>query len=227
MEISLFYEEKGEGKPLILLHGNGESHEYFVNQINAFSKNCRVIAIDTRGHGKSPMGEKPFSLYTFADDLRDFMSSHSIPRADILGFSDCGNIALLFALKYPHMVDRLILNGANLSFFGLTFRTAAEILGLYLWFSICAPFSKKHAKNKALFRLMLKEPRIDPAELESLNMPTLVIAGNRDMIAAHHTRLIAKSIPNSTLRILPGDHFIAAKTPDAFNREVEDFLMNN
>jgi pimeloyl-ACP methyl ester carboxylesterase len=224
MEISLNYVEKGSGRPIILLHGNGESHEYFNSQIEYFSRTRRVIAIDTRGHGKSPMGSAPFSLYTFADDLRDFMSGHGIPRADILGFSDGGNIALLFALKYPHMADRLILNGANLSFSGLTFKTAVQILSMYAWFCVSAPFSKAAAKNKALFRLMVKEPRIDPVELQSLPMPTLVIVGDHDMIARRHTRLIADSLQNSTLRILPGDHFIASKKPDSFNREVEKFL---
>ena len=224
MEINLNYEELGTGRPLILLHGNGESHEYFGAQITWFADDRRVIAVDTRGHGKSPMGTAPFSLYTFADDLRDFMSTNNIPRADILGFSDGGNIALLFALKYPSMVDRLVLNGANLNFFGLTFKTAAMILAMYIKYSVCAPFSEKAAKNKALFRLMVKEPSIDPDELKSLRMPVLVICGSHDMIARRHTKLIANNIPTSTLKMLPGDHFIAAKTPEAFNIEVERFL---
>ena len=60
MDIKLYYREKGSGKPLILLHGNGESGEYFVNQIDYFSKQYRVIAVDTRGHGQSPRGDPHF-----------------------------------------------------------------------------------------------------------------------------------------------------------------------
>ncbi len=224
MNISLSYEEKGFGDPLILLHGNGEDHEYFRSQIEYFSQTRRVIAIDTRGHGQSPMGTKPFSLYTFADDLNDFMKEHEIHRADILGFSDGGNIALLFALKHPYKVGKLILNGTNLNFFGLTFKTATWIFAKYIQFCISAPFSKKAAKDKALFRLMVKEPKIAAEELQSLEMATLVIVGDKDMISARHSKLIAKSIPNSQLVTLRGDHFIAANNSEKFNKAVELFL---
>lgn len=56
----MFYFEKGEGKPLILLHGNGEDSSIFEKFAERFSKDYRIIAIDTRGHGKTPMGEEPF-----------------------------------------------------------------------------------------------------------------------------------------------------------------------
>lgn len=59
MDIRLYYEKAGDGEPLILLHGNGEDGTYFKHQMEYFSKDYRVIAIDTRGHGKSPRGEKP------------------------------------------------------------------------------------------------------------------------------------------------------------------------
>ena len=114
MDIKLNFTQKGEGEPLILLHGNGEESGYFKNQIEEFSRHFKVIAVDTRGHGSSPRGEGPFSLSRFAEDLKSFMDEQNIPKAHILGFSDGGNIAMLFALKYPERVDKLILNGANL-----------------------------------------------------------------------------------------------------------------
>ena len=86
MDIKLNYEEKGSGDVLILLHGNGEDHSNFVAQIEYFSKQYRVIALDTRGHGLSPRGEKPFTISQFADDLYDFMKELGIARANILGF---------------------------------------------------------------------------------------------------------------------------------------------
>ena len=78
--------------------------------------------------------------------------------------------------------------------------------------------------NQLLFRLMLDEPQIDPAELHKLTMPVLVIAGTKDMIRDDHTRLIAESLPHSRLVILPGDHFIANKEPAAFNAAVRSFF---
>lgn len=88
MDITLYYQEKGDKEPFILLHGNGENSSYFKNQIDYFSDRYRVIALDTRGHGKSPRGTKSFTIEQFSCDLYDFMTSLEISNAVILGFSD-------------------------------------------------------------------------------------------------------------------------------------------
>ena len=111
MEIKLHYQEKGEGEPMILLHGNGEEGSYFAHQMDYFGRNYRVIVVDTRGHGQSPRGTAPFTIAQFAQDLHDFMDELGISRAVILGFSDGANIAMIFALRYPERVTALILNG--------------------------------------------------------------------------------------------------------------------
>ena len=115
MDIALHYQEKGNKEPFILLHGNGEDGSYFKNQIDYFSDRYRVIALDTRGHGKSPRGTKPFTIEQFSNDLYEFMNSLDISQAVILGFSDGANIAMKFAMKYPNKVKALILNGGNLN----------------------------------------------------------------------------------------------------------------
>ena len=84
-----------------------------------------------------------------------------------------------------------------------------------------SPAARAHAE---LLGLMVNEPHIAPAELKKLTMPVLVIAGMKDMIRERHTRLIAASIPNVRLALIPGDHFIANKAPAAFNRAVRQFL---
>ncbi|MBO7523483.1 MAG: alpha/beta hydrolase, partial [Bacteroidales bacterium] len=84
MDIKHFYIEKGEGEPLILLHGNGENCEYFEHQIETFSTKYHVYAIDTRGHGKTPGGDKEFSIRQFAGDLEDFMDEHDIKKSHLL-----------------------------------------------------------------------------------------------------------------------------------------------
>ena len=225
-DISLHFVEQGGGKPLILLHGNGEDGSYFKHQINCFSADYRVIAIDTRGHGQSPRGEKPFTIVQFAEDLHDFMDEKGIAKAILLGFSDGGNIALTFALKYPERVERMIVDGANLFPRG--------VKPLYQWpieigYRIAKLFAKKSDKakqNAEMLGLMVNEPHIDPVELARLTMPVLVVAGTKDMIKESHTRLIHKSLPNAQLAILEGDHFVANKNPEAFNAAVETFLRS-
>lgn len=223
-DISLHFVEQGGGKLLILLHGNGEDGSYFKHQIDCFSSNYRVISIDTRGHGQSPRGEKPFTIVQFAEDLHDFMDEKGIAKAILLGFSDGGNIALTFALKYPERVERMIVDGANLFPRG--------VKPLYQWpieigYRIAKLFAKKSDKakqNAEMLGLMVNEPHIDPVELARLTMPVLVVAGTKDMIKESHTRLIHNSLPNAQLAILEGDHFVANKNAEAFNKAVEEFL---
>ena len=224
MDIQLYFEERGAGTPLILLHGNGESGAYFARQWDAFSARYRVIAVDTRGHGRSPRGTAPFTLDQFALDLHGFLLERGIARAHILGFSDGGNIALLFALKYPEMVDKLILNGANLYPGGVEPLAQIPIVLGYGVVSLMAYLDKRALPKKEMLGLMVNQPHIAPSSLETLSAPTLVIAGTRDMIRGRHTRLIAASIPGAELMILEGDHFIAAKNSTAFNEAVLAFL---
>lgn len=224
MDIKLFYTEKGTGFPLILLHGNGEEHGYFEHQIEFFSKFYRVIAVDTRGHGKSPRGEKPFTISQFADDLYEFMLEHSINKAHILGFSDGGNIALKFVLKYPEFVEKLILNGANLDPSGV--KKSAQI-PIEIGYRIASFFAKKSEKahlNAEMLGLMVNDPFIASEDLKQIKSETLVIAGSNDLILEEHSRLIADKIHNSKLVILKGDHFIASKNHLAFNKEIKEFL---
>lgn len=223
-DVQLHYFEQGQGQPLILLHGNGESCDYFEHQIAYFSKQYHVIALDTRGHGQSPRGENPFTIKQFAEDLHDFMDEKGIEKAILLGFSDGGNIALTFALKYPERIGKLILNGANLF--------PSGVKPLYQWpieigYRIAKMFSMKSEKvkqNAEMLGLMVNEPHIEPSELTCLTMPVLVIAGTKDMIKESHTRLIYKSLPNAQMNIIEGDHFVANKNADAFNKVVDLFL---
>ncbi|MBD5084294.1 MAG: alpha/beta fold hydrolase [Clostridiales bacterium] len=222
MDISLHYIKKGAGAPLLLLHGNGESGDYFVHQVDEFAQQFTVYTVDTRGHGRSPRGTAPFTISQFADDLLGFMDEHGIDKADILGFSDGGNIALTFALCHSERVGKLVLNGANLDPSGV--KPAVQI-PIVLGYRLASLFKAPKARaNAELLGLMVNEPHIDPKELAALTMPALVIVGSKDMIKASHSRLIAASLPNGRLVIIEGDHFIANKRPEPFNRAVLEFL---
>lgn len=226
MDIKHFYIEKGQGIPIILLHGNGENCGYFQEQINEFSKQYHVYAIDTRGHGKTPRGDMPFNIRQFAADLLEFMDGHQIEKAHLLGFSDGGNIAMVFAVQYPARVNRLILNGANLSADGVKRTTQIPI---EIGYRIARKFYDKSDRaklNAEMLGLMVNEPNVKPEELAGIQAKTLVIAGTRDMIKEEHTRLIAASIPDATLQFIKGNHFIASKRPQEFNRAVLEFLQS-
>ena len=224
MNFSLNFTEKGYGAPLMLLHGNGESSGYFVNQIDRFANEYRVIAVDTRGHGASPRGNKPFTLETFADDLKNLLDSLNIEKANILGFSDGGNIAVIFVLKYPERVASLVLNGANLFPSGLKSSFLIPVKVLFAVFSLLSHFSRRAKRRSELLYLMAKQPNIQPERLSGIKCPVLVIAGTQDVIKEKHTNLIAASLPDSSLCFLKGGHSIAKTNSVEFNSAVEKFL---
>ena len=224
MNIELYYQEKGNGEPFIFLHGNGEDGSYFKHQIAYFQSKYRVIALDTRGHGKSPRGNAPFTIKQFSRDLYNFMNMHRIPRAVILGFSDGANIAMEFAMNHPDRVTALILNGGNLNPEGVKCTTQIPI---EIGYKIAKKFAEKSAeakRNAEMLGLMVNEPNIKPCDLSRITAPSLVICGTKDMIKESHTKMIAKNLPNGKLAIIRGNHFIADKCPADFNRAVDNFL---
>jgi len=224
VDIRLHFVEAGKGYPLVMLHGNGEDHTYFQNQMEPFSREFWVLCPDTRGHGQTERGIRPFTLEQFASDLKEFLDEQRIKRCYLLGFSDGANIALLFALQYPQYVEKLVLNGANLDPSGVKWQVQAPIV---IGWGICrvfALFSRGAKASWEMLDLMVTQPYITPEALERLKIPVLVVAGDRDMIREEHTRAIARALPNGRLKILPGDHFVARKNSPAFNEAVLEFL---
>ena len=217
MDIKQNYIEKGQGEPLIMLHGNGEDCTYFKRQMDDFSKHFRTISLESRGHGDTAYGEKPFSLFQFADDRKDFMNENDIPKAHILGFSDGGNVAIIFAMRYPEMVDKLIIDGANLN-----------LDGLKKYFVLSVKLRYRFSKNDKVLKLldlMLKEPDLSFEDIKCITAKTLVMAGTNDLIKLSHTKKIAQAIPDSRLCILKGPHSLAAVKPREFNKAVLDYLL--
>ena len=152
------------------------------------------------------------------------MDAHQIGKAHLLGFSDGGNIAMIFAMMHPDRVNRLILNGANLDAKGVKPSVQIPIEIGYRIAKIFARISQTAKLNAEMLGLMVNDPNVLPEELVKIQAKTLVIAGTKDMIKDEHTRLIAQNIPDAQLVILEGNHFIANKCPQAFNNAVLKFL---
>lgn len=224
MDIRMHTIEMGTGTPLVLLHGNGEDSGYFKRQMEPFSQHYRVIAPDARGHGNTPRGDAPFTLEQFALDLKEFLDEQGIARCHMLGFSDGGNVALLFALRFPQYIRRMVLCGANLNPMGVKLSTQLPIMLQWCLYGWMGFFQKKAWRRWELLNLMVTQPHIRPKKLGQIAMPTLVVAGEGDMIRRSHTQRIADALPDSSLVILPGDHFVARRNWMAFNPVVLDFL---
>lgn len=217
----------GRGRPLVLLHGNGEDSSYWKAQIPEFTRFYRVIAVDSRGHGASESGTQGLSFALMAEDLKKVLDARGVKKAHILGFSDGGNLAIKFALTYPDYVDKLILNGANVEMFnGIKPHFQLPIYAAYGLLAAAAYVSKKAARRRDVFGLMVRQYGVALDNLAQLTMPTLIIVGERDMVRDSQTREMAARIPDCRVETFrDGDHFVAAKQPSRFNRTVIEFLL--
>ena len=208
--------EWGAGAPLVLLHGNGEDSTYFRDCIPYFARFYRVIAVDSRGHGRSGRGGGPLTFDRMADDLRQVLDALGISRAHLLGFSDGGNLAIKFALTDPQAVDRLILNGANVDMLAVVPWAQLPLYPTVGLLSLGAPFSPALAQKRDVLALMTRDYGVTLSDLARIDAPTLVLAGDRDMIRPFHTRAIAQALPHAVLAIQPGSHFLAGESPARF-----------
>ena len=231
MDINLYYTEMGRenpGVPIIFLHGNGGNSSSFFYLFTHYAKTRRVIAIDTRGHGRSPRGDGEFTLSRFRDDLHGFMVENNIPKADLIGYSDGGNIALLFALAYPEMVNSMVLAGANLFPKGLEDKDMRWIRDTWKKSKKALrrnPQNVKALKTYELMCLMVNEPNISPESLSKINCPALVIVGDRDAIKPEHSKLIADSLPDGKLVTIKGGHDVVKSNSGDFIKATDDFYL--
>jgi len=190
--IQLYYQKRGRGPAIILLHGNGEDHSLFDTLMWRLAPHFTVYAIDSRGHGQSATAPLSYELMTA--DVSAFINQLQLEQPTILGFSDGGIVALMLAIAHPEQVGRLIVAGANLTPWGL--RLPANI-GFY-----AAALVSRDPK----LRMMVNAPHIEPQALTAITVPTLVLAGSRDLIRPRETRRIAALIPGAQLQILPGEN---------------------
>lgn len=190
--VELHYEKTGFGPPLIMLHGNGETHKIFDKAAPLLAERFTVYCIDTRGHGRSsPVSE--YHYVDMAEDIRCFIEALKLPSPVLYGFSDGGILGLLLASRYPGLLSRLIVSGASLN-------PDSTVNGWKRFFSAIYKLSKDPK-----MKLMLEEPNISAEMLGRIEIPVTVLAGSRDMIIERHTRAIAGGIKNSVLHILPGE----------------------
>ena len=226
MDVKLNYIEKGSGKPLIMIHGNEDTCEYFTAQLEYFAeKGYRCIAPDSRAHGKTPRGSAPLTIRQMTDDIIGFMDELGIDKADFIGFSDGGNIMLIMAMKYPERIGRMIVDGANLTLDGAAPWAIEFVQNEYNQAAAMADSDPAAKLKMEIIGLMVNDPNIEADDLTSINVPTLVMAGTEDLILKEHTELIASKIPGAELAFVEGDHFCAKGNPDAFNEVVGEFLM--
>lgn len=208
----LYYEKSGQGHPVILVHGNGEDHHIFDALGARLARRYAVYAPDSRDHGQSSRAQ---GLH-YGDmelDMAAFIAALGLEKPVYVGFSDGGIVGLLLAMKHPGLLGAMVVCGANLHPRGMKTPVRASMrLGYML----------SHDQKLAL---MLQEPDIGTGQLAGIRVPTLVLAGGRDIVYEDHTRMLAEAIPGAKMKILPGEtHDSYLKKTDMMDELLEDFF---
>jgi pimeloyl-ACP methyl ester carboxylesterase len=235
----LWYAEWGTrnpGVPVLLLHGGSLNSNYFGLLIPELTKHgYRVIAMDSRGQGRSARTQGPITYHMMANDVIQLLDLMHIRQVSLVGWSDGGIIGLDLAINHPGRLHRLFAYGAN-----------TDVSGVYENADKAPTVIAFEARAKQEYRelsptpddwdsflavmghMWSTEPDFTAAQLRSIRVPTTIADGEyEEIIKPRHTRHIAAAIPNSRLIILPDvSHFAILQDPAEFNATVLNFLRN-
>lgn len=230
----IYYAIYGAGDPVILLHGGLGNGDHWSNQVPALAHRFEVIAIDSRGQGRSTRTRARPSYQVMADDVLAVMDRLKLDRAALVGWSDGGEIALKIAIGHPERVSKLFVFGANYDASGSKPRSGRPSETFTAYSARCradyARLSKTPKAWSALVTWLLPVWRtpmgFTKEQLRSIQAPTLVADGDHDeVIVLGQIEEMARLIPHARLAVLPDtSHFALWQDPDAFNKLLVDFL---
>jgi pimeloyl-ACP methyl ester carboxylesterase len=227
-DASIYYETFGSGPPVLVLHGGLGSLEDMSYQIRALAPSHFVIAADSRGHGRSTDSDMPLSYSSMADDMFNLLRQLGVSSADVVGWSDGGIIALDLAMRYPSSVRRIVAISANADPNGISQLPELEDIApsAPLRYRIQAP-NRGHWPSiyRKVVTLWRTQPHYSLDELGRIKAPTLVVAGQFDIVKRQHTDELAGAIPHSEELIVQGaTHAVPTDKPEIVNRAILRFL---
>lgn len=220
--MDLYYLEKGNGYPIILLHGNQENHTIFSQLIDDLGDFYHVIAMDSRYHGKS-IKQGPLTLEQMAKDVMRVADELNLESYDVIGFSDGANIALTLAPLDPRLKHMILMSpNANPQGIKRIYR-----IQMFLTMICLLPFCLYHPKARLsfkLYRFMFDEPHFTREELSDIKIPILLLGGTRDMIRQEDFEFFASALPHCILKVIEGTHFLLGSNYPELKKAISGFL---
>ena len=229
--IKLYYETRGSGKPLVLLHGGLGAIEMFGPNLPALAKGRQLIAVDLQGHGRTADIDRPLSVELMADDIAALIKHLKLERADLMGYSLGGGVALQTAIRHPEVVRKLVVVSTPFrrnAFYpeilaqqGQVSAGAAEAMKqtpIYQLYASIAPRPEDWPRLLGKIGDAMKQDFDFSKEISGLKATTLIVAADADIFPpAHAVELFGllgggqrdgggdgSGRPKSRLAILPG-----------------------
>ena len=243
--LKMYYEVRGSGEPLVLIHGGGSTIETsFGRVMPLLAKTRKVIAVERQAHGRTADRETAATFEQDADDIAELLKQIGVRQADFLGFSNGGHTAIEIALRHPALVRKLVIASAN---------TNREGMPPEFWKGMENPrftdmpqiykdaFLKVNNDPDALTRMFERDSSRmklfkgwTDEQIRSIRQPTLVVCGDKNDIIVEHAVRTYRLLPNAQLLIMPGGHgaymeeamYAGSKQAPAFVDLLNEFLTH-
>ena len=197
--LDLYYEMRGTGRALILLHGGLGSGEMFAPARKQLEEHHQVVAVDLQGHGRTADIDRPIDTSLMADDIAALIDQLHLDKPDVVGYSLGGGVAMQVAFKYPQKIRRLVAISANirrdaipaemLAQQGQVSAGAAEFMKdtpMYQEYQRVAPRPEDFPKLLDKMGASMAKDFDFSEEVRGLQVPTLIVAADADMAPPSH-----------------------------------------
>jgi pimeloyl-ACP methyl ester carboxylesterase len=234
----VWYDEQGQGEPLVLLHGGAVDGRFFDQNVGRLAERFRVITTDLWGHGRSPDREGAFTLDSFASDVAELIERVAGGGpAHVLGHSIGAAVTLVLTMRRPELVSKMIQVSGGFDYkadidTGMTIDQMVEGTVAFLGTSYGAvsPDGEEHFPivSRKDFELSAREPAFTAQDLGVISHRTLVMVADDDITTLEHSLDFYRALPNSELAVVPGtSHFLLQEKPALCNSIILDFLTTD
>ncbi len=230
--VNTWYDEHGQGEPLVLMHGGLADARWFGPNLPALAEHFHVYTPERRGHGHTPDVEGPITYQLMTDDTIAFLENVVGQPADLVGHSDGAFVAMQVAMQRPELVKRLVMVSGGFNKRGEAAPDAewnvdqlAEFVGpAYGEVSLDGIDHFKVVATK-IGEMAAVEPNLQASDLAKVTQRSLVVFSDDDLVTLTHAVEMYDALPNAELAIVPGtSHFLTQEKPDLVNKLVVDFL---
>ncbi|HEV2529984.1 MAG TPA: alpha/beta hydrolase [Thermomicrobiales bacterium] len=232
--VDTWYDERGTGEPLVLLHGGLVGANAFEAMAPHLEDRFRLYVPERRGHGHTPDQPGPITFDLMADDTITFIETVVGGPVFLAGHSDGGILTLLIAQRRPDLVRKAVPISASMHHDVVLGLSDMSVENVVEWmgddYAATSPDGRDHLPKFAakVLRMWREEPELHPSDLTDISVPTLIMAADDDAITFEHTTGLFEAIPGAQLAIVPGtSHALIDEKPALVAQLLADFLTND